>query len=181
MTGPGAGVPGGACHAPLRRAVYQRAGAGKRPAAVVFDPGVVGDLRAWLEARVGVLARFELDPEERLFAPKIAVSAPLEVVDGAGGGSAPSESAPSEASEAPPGPPAPPPEFAAERTVRLLRQRLRLNALVQRLRDARPKREHGVRQLDWLAWEDAAREAAGLPSAAGAAWRAKLVTGGARP
>ncbi len=180
MTGPGAGVPGGACHAPLRRAVYQRAGAGKRPAAVVFDPGVVGDLRAWLEARVGVLARFELDPEERLFAPKIAVSAPLEVVDGAGGGSAPSESAPSEASEAPPGPPAPPPEFAAERTVQLLQRRLRLNALVGRLREARPKQRRGG-QLAWQAWEDAAREAAGLPSAAWAAWRAKLGTGGARP
>jgi hypothetical protein len=58
-------------------------------------------------------------------------------------------------------------------------RRVRLATLAQRLREARPKREHGVRQLDWQAWEDAAREAAGLPSGAWSAWRAAVGTEGA--
>ena len=64
--------------------------------------------------------------------------------------------------------------LAGWRAAQLLQQRLRLAALVQRLRDAGPKRTWGVRELDRQAWEAAAREAAGLPTAEWAAWRATV-------
>ena len=44
--------------------------------------------------------------------------------------------------------------------------RLRLDAV-------RPKREHGIRQLDWQAHQTAARAAAGLPGTDWQAWRAQ--------
>ncbi len=52
----------GECPAPLRRAEYQRAGTGKRRAALVFDPSVVplGEVRTWLEDRLGPLAAFDV-------------------------------------------------------------------------------------------------------------------------
>ena len=54
----------GECHAPLRRATYQRAGAGKRPASLTFDPTAVleDDLHDWLEERVGPLAWLKVEP-----------------------------------------------------------------------------------------------------------------------
>ena len=54
----------GECHAPLRRATYQRAGAGKRPACLTFDPAAVpeAELRDWLEERVGPLAWLKMEP-----------------------------------------------------------------------------------------------------------------------
>ena len=54
----------GECPAPLRRAAYQRAGAGKRPASVTFDPAAVpeDELRDWLEERVGLLAWLKVEP-----------------------------------------------------------------------------------------------------------------------
>jgi hypothetical protein len=55
--------------------------------------------------------------------------------------------------------------------VSLAVQRVRLAALGQRLDDVRPRREWGVRALDWLACEIAARAAAGLPGAEWRAWR----------
>ena len=61
VTGRSGGAPEGERHAPTRRATYQRAGAGKRPASLVFDPAVVGDLRSWLEERIGPLARLAVD------------------------------------------------------------------------------------------------------------------------
>ncbi len=50
---------------PLASATYQRVGKGRRIAKAIFDPAMVppDGLRDWLEARVGPLARFELDPE----------------------------------------------------------------------------------------------------------------------
>ncbi len=57
-------------------------------------------------------------------------------------------------------------------------QRRRLGALVQRLHDARPKRQRGVREMDWRAWEAEAWEAAGLPSGEWSAWRATVGTEG---
>jgi len=123
----------GESHAPLRRAIYQRAGAGKRPSSLAFDPAVVpaDDLRTWLKARVGPLARFEIEPAEP--PPTLARSEPD------------------------PWP-----------------ARFRLAGLAERLHAARPKREHGVRQLDWDAWQDAAREAVGMPSTEWVAWRAMI-------
>ncbi len=53
-------------------------------------------------------------------------------------------------------------------------QSRRLSALAERLWAVRPKREHGVRELDWRAWEAAAREAASLPSAEWTSWRAAV-------
>ena len=53
----------------------------------------------------------------------------------------------------------------------LLHQRLRLAALAMRLRDARPKRTHNVRALDWAAMENAARAVAEMPTTAWATWR----------
>jgi hypothetical protein len=55
--------PKGDCPAPrrhLRTVTYQRAGAGRRPAAAAFDPTLVPDPRAWLAARLGPLARCEV-------------------------------------------------------------------------------------------------------------------------
>ena len=52
----------------------------------------------------------------------------------------------------------------------------RLAGLAERLEAARPRRTWGVRELDWRAWQGAAREAAGLPSAEWAAWRATVGT-----
>jgi hypothetical protein len=59
-----------------------------------------------------------------------------------------------------------------EATVRL--QRARLAALGQRLDDVRPRRQWGVRDLDWQACEIAARAAAGLPGAEWQEWRARV-------
>lgn len=128
---------GGDCHAPLRRAVYQRAGAGKRPASLAFDPAVVplDGLRSWLEERVGPLARFE------------AEQAPAALANG--------------------------PTTAPEPN--LWPARLRLAGLAARLYVARPKREHGVRALDWAEWEAAGRAAAELPTRQWAAWRSRPV------
>jgi hypothetical protein len=50
-------------------------------------------------------------------------------------------------------------------------QRVRLAALAQRLDDVRPRREWGVRDLDWRACEIAARAAAALPGAKWREWR----------
>jgi hypothetical protein len=61
-----------------------------------------------------------------------------------------------------------PPDVPA---VPLAVQRARLAALGQRLVDVRPRREWGVRDLDWRACEIAARAAAGLASAEWRAWR----------
>jgi hypothetical protein len=58
--------------------------------------------------------------------------------------------------------------------VSLAAQRARLAALAQRLDDVRPRREWGVRALDWHACEIAARAAAGLPGAEWQAWRARV-------
>ncbi len=113
------------------------------------------------------------------------VRAPPGAVGGSGGCDAPSEGA-----EAPPGPsvappapidlePAPEGLSAAERAVRQLQQRLRLNALVQRLHDARPKQRHGVRRLDFDAWTVAAQAAARLPGDQWMAWRHSAGTDGA--
>ncbi len=90
---------------------------------------------------------------------------------------------PSDGAEAPPGPSVSPPapvlpEPAADdlsveqQRIRLLQQRLRLNALVQRLHEARPKRVWGVRALDWTAMETAARAATQLPTGQWEVWRA---------
>ncbi len=56
----------------------------------------------------------------------------------------------------------------------ILAQRLALAALVQRLRECRPKREHGVRALDFDAWTVAARDAGALPTGEWLAWRATI-------
>ena len=64
--------------------------------------------------------------------------------------------------------------LAGWRAAQLLQQRLRLAAVAARLRGARPKRVHGVRQLDWAEWEAAARAAADLPTSEWAAWRARF-------
>ncbi len=55
----------------------------------------------------------------------------------------------------------------------------RLAALVQRLEENRPKRTHAMRELDRQAYQDAAREAAGLPPEQWAAWRATIGTAAA--
>ena len=55
----------------------------------------------------------------------------------------------------------------------------RLAALVQRLEENRPKRTHAMRELDRQAYQDAAREAAGLPSDAWVAWRTTFGTAAA--
>lgn len=60
-----------------------------------------------------------------------------------------------------------------------LPDRLRLSRLTQRLHDARPKRQHGVRPLDWAEWETAGRAAAELPSGEWSAWRAMVGTAAA--
>ena len=90
VTGPAADAPGAPCHAPLRQATYQRSGAGRRPAFLVFDPAVVppDKLRGWLEERVGPLARFELDPQpppSDPTPPVEAVRTPPAAVSGSGG------------------------------------------------------------------------------------------------
>ena len=58
--------------------------------------------------------------------------------------------------------------------------RIRLAALSARLQTARPRRVHGVRELDQRAWEAAARAAAGLPRAEWEAWRSTVEAVGAR-
>jgi hypothetical protein len=55
--------------------------------------------------------------------------------------------------------------------VSLPAQRARLAALAQRLEDGRPRRQWGVRDLDWRACEIAARASAGLPGAKWREWR----------
>ena len=47
------------------------------------------------------------------------------------------------------------------------------------LEAARPRQAWGVRWTDWQAWEAAAQDAAGLPSAEWSAWRAAVGTEGA--
>ncbi len=65
VTAPCGEAPEGHRHAPLRQVSYQSAGVGKRATSLTFDPAAMppDDLRAWLEARIGPLVRFELDPE----------------------------------------------------------------------------------------------------------------------
>ena len=115
------------------------------------------------------------------------VRTPPETVSDPGGGDALPE-----AVEAPPGPSVAPqasihPEPAAGglsaelRAVQVLQQRLRLNALAERLRDSKPKREHGVRALDWAEWEAAGRAAAELSDAEWLAWRATVGTAAGWP
>jgi hypothetical protein len=58
--------------------------------------------------------------------------------------------------------------------VALAVQRARLAALGQRLEDVRPRRQWGVRALDWNACEIAARAAAGLPGVEWREWRARV-------
>ncbi|GJE10080.1 DNA-primase RepB domain-containing protein [Methylobacterium longum] len=41
------------------RAIYQRSGVGQKTWKVSYDPEVVGDIRTWLEERLGPLTRFE--------------------------------------------------------------------------------------------------------------------------
>lgn len=53
----------------------------------------------------------------------------------------------------------------------------RLAAAAQRLEAGRPRQAWGVRKIDWQAWEDAARAAAGLPGGEWVAWRATVGTG----
>ena len=73
---------------------------------------------------------------------------------------------------------APPPSLALV-LVSPADQTARLAALAQRLDAARPKREHGIRQMDWQAHQTAARAAAGLPGTDWQAWRtqARLAVG----
>ncbi len=111
------------------------------------------------------------------------VRAPPEAINGSGGHSPTSEGA-----EAPPGPSEPvygPSAAAAAaaaaslHAAQLLQQRLRLADLAERLRDARPKRTHDVRALDWAAMEDAAQAMAELPTPAWRTWRDSAGTEGA--
>jgi len=53
-------------------------------------------------------------------------------------------------------------------------QRVRLIAVAQRLEDVKPRREWGVRSLDWEACVIAARAAAALPGAEWQEWRARV-------
>jgi hypothetical protein len=69
-----------------------------------------------------------------------------------------------EVEDAEAGPPDVPPVLLAV-------QRVRLAALGQRLEDVRPKPVWGIRQMDWLAHQAAARAAAGLSRAEWLAWR----------
>ena len=245
VTDPDGELPEGQCHAPLRRATYQRAGAGKRPATLSFDPSAmpVDRLRSWLEERVGPLARFELDPQRRQPDPPQAEppGAPgtksgsearehqgtaafasaetgacgslsdLECQPAVGGGCGPAAPAMTiepaksppeavsdpgggdalpEAVEAPPGPSVAPQApicpgstaggLPAElQAVQVLQQRRRLAALAERLQDSKPKRTHAMRELDRQAYQDAAREAAGLPSDAWWPWRSTFGTAAA--
>ena len=192
VTKPLGETTGGECHAPLRRATYQRAGAGKRPAALVFDPAVVPpeELRAWLEERVGPLARLEDEPP-RDPPPPEPPERPQTPADGppaaiaAPNGSASPQVAPGGTvgpkSEPPPPAAAPAPSAALREAmaVRVHQQRRRLAALVQRLEESRPRRTHAMRQLDRQAYQDAAREAAGLPSDAWWPWRSTFGTAAA--
>ena len=170
VTGSAAGVPGGGCHAPLRRATYQRAGTGKRPASLVFDPTAVVDLRSWLEERIGPLARFE--PEE-------ATSGAAEPIPAEPGGASGPLDHPDHPEAAPAAPvlPTAQPKTAAPRPP-APPDRIRLSSLVQRLEDARPKQRHGVRRLDFEVWTVAAREAAALPRNEWMRWRATVGTVG---
>jgi hypothetical protein len=58
--------------------------------------------------------------------------------------------------------------------VSLAAQRARLAALAQRLEDVRPRKQWGVRALDWNACESAARAAAVLPGAEWQEWHARV-------
>ncbi len=121
--------------------------------------------------------------EKRDMAPE---PEPVRVPPGAVGGSGGCD-APSEGAEAPPGPSVAPPGPIAlgpaaegppadEQAVLRLQERLRLNALAQRLHEARPRRVWGVRALDWEAWQVAAQAAAELPTAAWKVWRRMVGT-----
>ena len=131
--------PRWACHAPLRCATYQRGGAERRPAGLTYDFSAVplAELRGWLEERVGRGAA------------------------GSGGGGAP---AGGNGHLAAPGgaarphwdsyhsrdrPAAPAPSTAADSaaSMRLLAQRLELNALAEHLR--RPGRRGNMACASW--------------------------------
>ena len=40
---------------------YQTTGAGQQVRIALFDPKMISDAKAWLERRVGVLARFDVE------------------------------------------------------------------------------------------------------------------------
>ena len=67
---PNRGIPNGGCPAPLARVAYQRSGSGRRPAAAVFNPRMVPDVRAWLQERgIWPLARCDVVAAEPTAAP----------------------------------------------------------------------------------------------------------------
>jgi hypothetical protein len=69
-TSPNRELPHGGCPAPLARVAYQRTGSGRRPAAAVFDPRVVPNIRAWLqERRIWLLARCDVVTAEPAASP----------------------------------------------------------------------------------------------------------------
>jgi hypothetical protein len=105
--------------------------------------------RAALEAIVGPVATYQAIAAEQAAQPPPAAEPPADVVDV----------------------PAPPilalPSIAAQRA-----QRAQLTDLGQRLEIARPKRVHGVRQLDWHQHQTAAQVAAALSPTDWTTWRA---------
>ena len=167
--GPVRDDPRWACHAPLRCATYQRAGAGRRPAGLTYDLSAVplAELRGWLEERVGPLVRLEAEEEGPQPAPPVTLAAP-------GGAARPH--CDSYHSRDRPAAPAPSTAAHSAALMRLLAQRLELAALAEHLWEVRPRRVWGVRELDWREWQAAARSAAGLPSAEWAAWRDTIRT-----
>ena len=198
VTGAG-GPPSEVRDSRLQQATYQARGAGKRLATLLFDPTMVPPdvLRAWLEARIGALARFALELPSA-DAPQAAASpsqsqehegnAPEKAPAASGGGDQqikPDGLAPAEVEPAGSEPidlaPAPTVLSVEEQQVALLQKRLQLAGLAGRLRVAKPKRTLAIRALDWAELEDAARQAAELPSAEWAAWRGGGDEGAAAP